>query len=363
MKFKKIKNESLNNLHLLNESNEDVLEKDSKGNYIVRGNGGYTIFNRHDVSIGGFDDEEVDGDDEKAISRFQRGFFNSAMNEGSMDIDPNPDRDVYSRDELDRIYGPIIKLIDAGEFEKASEEIELLEKDLDEFEAENNKKKFFKWPKFIIQGQRDRINALKKKLPKNESVEDMDRRCDKCNTLLNDGGTCPKCDDGEEDYGDESTTMNEDMSVREKLKAAYPELNIDVPVHEACVNEELSNKEKLLRAFPELNFDGDSSLEEAITTSIMSNREKLKAAYPELNFNDSSEYPDETSLKYEEFDTMPENDFLYDDDYELEDDVEMDRRHAALYGGDRMYCDCGRKLAYNEFGSYCPHCDPQDMYS
>ena len=26
------------------------------------------------------------------------------------------------------------------------------------------------------------------------------KRCDKCNTLLNDGGTCPVCDDGEEDY-------------------------------------------------------------------------------------------------------------------------------------------------------------------
>ena len=36
-----------------------------------------------------------------------------------------------------------------------------------------------------------------------ESVADMHKRCEKCNTLLNDGGTCPKCDDGEEDYGDE----------------------------------------------------------------------------------------------------------------------------------------------------------------
>ena len=27
-------------------------------------------------------------------------------------------------------------------------------------------------------------------------------RCDRCDTLLNDMGTCPKCDDGEEDYED-----------------------------------------------------------------------------------------------------------------------------------------------------------------
>ena len=39
-----------------------------------------------------------------------------------------------------------------------------------------------------------------------ESVADMDKRCEKCNTLLNDGGTCPKCDDGEEDYGDDDDT-------------------------------------------------------------------------------------------------------------------------------------------------------------
>ena len=36
-----------------------------------------------------------------------------------------------------------------------------------------------------------------------ESIEDMDRRCEECNTLLNDMGKCPKCDDGEEDI-DES---------------------------------------------------------------------------------------------------------------------------------------------------------------
>ena len=36
------------------------------------------------------------------------------------------------------------------------------------------------------------------------AVDDFDtferERCDKCNTPLNDGGTCPVCDDGEEDY-------------------------------------------------------------------------------------------------------------------------------------------------------------------
>lgn len=55
-----------------------------------------------------------------------------------------------------------------------------------------------------------------------------------------------------------------------------------------------------------------------------------------------------------------DHDDEYDDNYDIEDDVELDRRHAALYGGDRMYCDCGRRLSYNEYGSYCPYCEPED---
>lgn len=38
-------------------------------------------------------------------------------------------------------------------------------------------------------------------------------KCDKCGTLLNDMGTCPKCDDGEEDYGDEPGRRDLDESL------------------------------------------------------------------------------------------------------------------------------------------------------
>ena len=188
-----------------------------------------------------------------------------------------------------------------------------------------------------------------------ESISDMDRRCEKCNTLLNDGGTCPKCDDGEEDYGDEkdleeSVTLTE-LTNREKLKKAYPELNFDdtANITEDVHQEALSNKEKLKRAYPELNFDEPETMTEDI-----SNKEKLKRAYPELNFD--------TKLTESEADEDEDfEDMIYDDEYELEDDdVEMDRAHAALYGGDRMYCDCGHLLSMNEWGSYCPVCDPQD---
>lgn len=33
-------------------------------------------------------------------------------------------------------------------------------------------------------------------------TDDMEKKCSKCNTPLNDMGTCPVCDDGEEDYED-----------------------------------------------------------------------------------------------------------------------------------------------------------------
>ena len=311
----------------------------------------------------------------------------------------------------------------------------------------------------------------------------------------------------------ECSKLQEELSVREKLKAAYPELNFDAPVTEEFVAEELSNKEKLQRAFPELNLDKDPLTEalgadtahalkdtmlnlakddknqwakttadivEAIPDSFMdelfdsvqknlakvklpsgdkkkimdaaedaivddieddalgsilnaiditkwseknpkfvksflitvlgiiavieptpivevltgilmlipenivakitsifsvltspvtasvaaanaamteglSNKEKLKAAYPELNFEDVTS--DLTTESFED----DEDSFEYDDDYDDLDDIEQDRAHAALYGGDRMYCDCGKKLSFNEWGSYCPVCDAEDL--
>lgn len=252
----------------------------------------------------------------------------NTLNENFLDNDWNPDAPSLLQDEIERFYGPIRRMIDGGKFEEAQFELAGLERDLNEFEAENSKKKFFKFPQFMINAERNRIEALKAKLPKNESIDNMDKRCEKCNTLLNDSGTCPKCDDGEEDYGDNSK-LDEELSVRERLKRAYPELNFDT-------TEIKESKD-------------DNMTESTITTEELSNKEKLKRAYPELNFDSS------ISENIE-----PEDNFDYDDDYDIEDDVEMDRRHAALYGGDRMYCDCGTKLSHDEYGSYCPRCEPHD---
>ena len=200
-----------------------------------------------------------------------------------------------------------------------------------------------------------------------ESIEDMDRRCPECNTLLNDGGTCPKCDDGEEDYGDEipakidESTQHTELSNKEKLMRAFPgEFNFDTStsITEDVQQEELTNKEKLLKAYPELNFDNDVITEEkSDSTSIeedLSAKEKLERAYPGVfNFDNIVE-----AISDDEYD---DDDKDYDDDFDF-DDVEEDRRHASLYGGDLTYCKhCGRKLARDEWGGYCPDCDSEEF--
>lgn len=376
-----------------------------------------------------------------------------------------------------------------------------------------------------------------KKLIK-ESIEDMDKRCPECNTLLNDMGTCPKCDDGEEDYGTEveeactkyrvkkygaywfgilgpdelllrddsgklilfrtknkaqkfadekCDVLTEEMSVREKLKAAYPELNFDTPTVEEQpiteqVVEELSNKEKLKRAFPELNFGDElneavgadllKTLKDAMTVLSKDDKntwattvtqvvdvipdnfaddlfDQIKEKFSNVRLthadkkkvSDVGNFTDEETgdtvgniLDFvenkEDIDKNPEftktlvmvvlgiiavieptpvleiitgivsqlpatvvdkvvsvmqslsaggiaksliGKFFnkneeavaeayseYDDDYDF-DDVEEDRVHAALYGGDLTYCkDCGTKLVRTMWGGYCPECSPEE---
>lgn len=278
----------------------------------------------------------------------------------------HPDSPSVALETVDKFYAPIVNMIKEGKFDEARAELDSLDKELDELEAENAKRKLFKFPKFMINGHRSKVAALRSQLPTNESIDDMDKRCEKCNTLLNDSGTCPKCDDGEEDYEDNSADkLEEELSNKEKLKRAYPELNFDkeAVTEECCVTEqieELSVRERLKRAYPELNFDSAATVTEECDSNKtieeeLTNREKLQRAYPELNF-DSPSF-DNVQESFEEDDMFSD----YDDEYDIDDDVEMDRRHAALYGGDRMYCDCGHKLSFNEYGSYCPVCSPVDF--
>lgn len=233
-----------------------------------------------------------------------------------------------------------------------------------------------------------------------ESIEDLDKQCEVCGTLLNDMGTCPKCDDGEESHAEEdkleeklqgshedisflanefddalkAEKFNYEIEMRDGFKINikseqfedikkfadefFKKWNLAVDVEDeqddthnimlkkanVVVQEELSNMEKLVAAFPEL------AEENVVTEAVeeLSNIEKLQRAFPELDLETT--VTEDVEQEWDE----------YDDNYEFDDDVEQDRVHAALYGGDRMYCDCGAKLVMDEWGSYCPECDAEE---
>lgn len=226
----------------------------------------------------------------------------------------NPDAEFsIAEHELDSVYGPIRKLIADGKYDEARAELDALEREVDELDQENSKRRFFRYPKFIINGQRKQIASLRAKLPKTESLDDMERRCENCNTLLNDMETCPKCDDGEEDYADHED-MEESCGGKvvkygahwfalkdtdgEYVKDGQGKVKIFSSEEDAFAScdsvltevvEELSVREKLKRAYPELNFDKKPDVVEEAVTEELSVREKLKRAYPELNFEEPSE--------------------------------------------------------------------------
>lgn len=57
------------------------------------------------------------------------------------------------------------------------------------------------------------LRAKYRELTESYDKDGNHEKCDKCGTLLNDMGTCPKCDDGEEDYGDEPGRKDLDESL------------------------------------------------------------------------------------------------------------------------------------------------------
>lgn len=72
-------------------------------------------------------------------------------------------------------------------------------------------------------------------------------KCDKCGTLLNDMGTCPKCDDGEEDYGDldesiDNEKLPEDVqtiiqwAVEESFEVGHPDEDLWTDIKEVLAD-------------------------------------------------------------------------------------------------------------------------------
>lgn len=101
-----------------------------------------------------------------------------------------------------------------------------------------------------------------------------------------------------------------------------------------------------------------SALPADLIASVLDIIAKLNPAVITGNFiknsiNNKNQQKQEVAESFEEDTYFDE----YDDDYSF-DDVEEDRAHAALYGGDLTYCrHCGTKLKRNEWGGYCPECD------
>jgi hypothetical protein len=112
------------------------------------------------------------------------------------------------------------------------------------------------------------------------------------------------------------------------------------------------------------SFSSSESIQESKeqVTEAISAKEKIERAYPDVSFNwQTSSHPDSSIIEDFSDDSYEDSyEDSYDDDFDM-DDVEQDRRHAALYGGDRMYCDCGQKLSMSEWGSYCPVCDSEGL--
>lgn len=76
----------------------------------------------------------------------------------------------------------------------------------------------------------------------NESVDDMDKRCENCNTLLNDMGKCPKCDEGEEDL--DEATLNEAPDIDRHLDKLDTRESKDIIKKAKAVNKLIKNSLK-----------------------------------------------------------------------------------------------------------------------
>ena len=127
-------------------------------------------------------------------------FTNESIDCVKYTLSEHVDTPTIGQDEMYRIYAPIENHIAEGKFDVAKSMLDELSADLDSFE-DSRKNKLFKMRSFI-DFQRRKLKSYYDKLEaaqnKTESLQDMDKRCDKCNTLLSDNGSCPKCDEGEE---------------------------------------------------------------------------------------------------------------------------------------------------------------------
>lgn len=181
----------------------------------------------------------------------------------------NPDAYPMSWELIDNFYGPIYKLIEDGKFDEAKKTIDELDADLAEFEATNNKRRFFRYPRFMIDGQKREMQALHRAydravakaeaeapaLAESYAKEGNHERCENCGTLLNDMGTCPKCDDGEEDYRDLDEAIHNHSSLPDEIEDEIYYYVID----EFRGNAPSNSFDKLLDELEDIEFDHEAA--------------------------------------------------------------------------------------------------------
>lgn len=202
----------------------------------------------------------------------------------------NPDAYPYVTELVDNFYGPIYKKIKDGKFEEAKAEIDELDLDLKDFIATNSKRRFFRFPQFMVDAQKKQMQALHRaydravataedtQLAVAESYdkEGKAEKCEFCGTLLNDMGTCPKCDDGEEDYGDLDEAIHHNIS---GLSDEIEEEIYHYVMDEFRGNAPSSSFDKLLAELADVEFDADAARKyyDELVDEYTSNTDSLEA--------------------------------------------------------------------------------------
>lgn len=143
-----------------------------------------------------------------------------------------------------------------------------------------------------------------------------------------------------------------------KLTDAFPELEESV-----STDEEDSIREKIRLYFADHPYPADMDTED-IAEEVAENLFDID--YTDTDSDMSYIIFSEVEHYLDSIDSTDTAWDEYDDQYEFdnEDDVvEQDRMHAALYGGDREYCDkCGSKLVMDEWGGTCPKCNSKEVF-
>ena len=314
-----------------------------------------------------------------------------ALNEGILDIILNS---TFAHNMYKEMYAPLADAIKEGDYDKARNMYDEYMADLEEFKStcvKQHQKNFCTIQSELLSKYKEQIDAMNDPVPVavNENVE-QDPETSK-NTRPN--RTLAETLDSDEHKIERYETDIDELykfmmnkthtdymegrlaadKYAEFLKSVYDALDaVTMPedkVEECVESEPVVEATEGKRQFKPhtirlLKLIG-SDLVEGIEDP-----EENKEVLDEGCTDDCKEQQDTEELEEEinssiddDYNIQDESDVEctwddYDDEYSM-DPVEQDRAHAALYGGDREYCECGEKLEHDEWGGYCPVCNPK----